>query len=51
MTDGDEWKASRSFGRDDLALLAKVGDRAHTWILQQDQNGNGGRRNEKEIPY
>ena len=32
--DGDEWKRSDSFGRDDLPLLAKVADLAHTWIFE-----------------
>jgi hypothetical protein len=31
--DGDKWKDTTSFGRDDLPLVAKVADRAHTWIL------------------
>ena len=33
--DGEEWKQTDSFGRDDLQLLAKVFDLAHTWIFQQ----------------
>jgi len=33
--DGEEWKQTESFGRDDLQLLAKVVDHAHTWIHQQ----------------
>lgn len=33
--DGDEWKRSESFGRDDLPLLAKVADQAHSWIFEQ----------------
>lgn len=33
--DGDEWKSSDSFGRDDLPLVAKVVDLAHTWIFQE----------------
>jgi hypothetical protein len=33
--DGDEWKRSESFGRDDLPLLAKVVDQAHCWIFEQ----------------
>ena len=33
--DGDEWKQTESFGRDDLQLLAKVVDLTHTWIFQQ----------------
>lgn len=31
----DEWKDSDSFGRDDLPLVAKVADMAHTWIFQK----------------
>ena len=33
--DGDQWKASTSFGRDDLPLVAKVADMCHTWIFRQ----------------
>ena len=33
--DGDEWKNSTSFGRDDLPLVAKVADLAHSWIFAQ----------------
>jgi hypothetical protein len=32
--DGDQWKDSASFGRDDLLLLAKLADAAHTWLYQ-----------------
>ena len=32
--DGDQWKESHSFGRDDLPLLAKVADQAFEWIYQ-----------------
>ena len=35
--DGDEWKRSESFGRDDLPLVAKVVDQAHSWIYEQGQ--------------
>jgi len=35
--DGEQWKDSSSFGRDDLQLLAKVADRVHTWIFDQNQ--------------
>ncbi len=31
--EGDSWKTSTSFGRDDLPLVAKVSDQAHTWIF------------------
>lgn len=30
--DGDDWKESSSFGRDDLLLVAKALNEAHTWI-------------------
>lgn len=33
--DGDMWRESTHFGRDDLPLLSKVIDLAHTWIYQQ----------------
>lgn len=29
----EKWQTTDSFGRDDLLVLAKVLDRAHTWIL------------------
>jgi hypothetical protein len=32
--DQDQWKSTDSFGRDDLLLLAKVANDAHTWIHQ-----------------
>lgn len=30
--DGKDWKTTESFGRDDLPLVEKVADLAHTWI-------------------
>ena len=33
--DGEAWKDSTSFGRDDLPLVAKVVDQAHSWIFNQ----------------
>jgi len=36
--DGEEWKQSDSFGRDDLPLVAKVADIAHTWIHERIQD-------------
>jgi hypothetical protein len=33
--DGEEWKQTGSFGRDDLPLVAKVVDLAHSWIYEQ----------------
>lgn len=39
--DGEEWKDSTSFGRDDLPLVAKVSDLAHSWIFQHGNGQNG----------
>lgn len=36
--DGDEWKQTESFGRDDLPLVAKVADQAHTWIYEHGKD-------------
>ena len=33
-TDGDNWKSTQSFGRNDLLLLAKVADQAHSRIFR-----------------
>ena len=33
----DEWKETSSFGRDDLLLLAKAVNQAHTWIHEQKE--------------
>ncbi len=38
--DGDQWKDSTSFGRDDLPLVIKVADQAHTWIFEHGNNGS-----------
>ena len=35
--DGDQWKSTDSFGRDDLLLLGKVADQTHSWICTQQQ--------------
>ncbi|HEY9171389.1 MAG TPA: hypothetical protein VI136_03795 [Verrucomicrobiae bacterium] len=41
--DGDKWRTTESFGRDDLLLLAKVANQTHSWIFAQgrspDQTG------------
>lgn len=39
--DGDEWKDSTSFGREDLPLVAKVADMAHTWVYENGSQGSG----------
>ena len=40
--EGEEWKRSDSFGRDDLLLVCKVLDRAHDWIFQQARAKDSG---------
>jgi hypothetical protein len=35
--DGEEYKNSSSFDRDNLLALAKLADQAHSWILRQEQ--------------
>ena len=35
--DGDLWRESSRFGRDDLPVLAKAIDLAHTWIYQESK--------------
>jgi hypothetical protein len=35
-----QWKDSTSFGRDDLPLVAKVADQAHSWIYQAQSRAN-----------
>ena len=54
--DGDEWKSSTSFGRDELLTVAKAADLANSWIHSQSQapasNGDGGNEGQEEdIPY
>ena len=36
--DGDDWKHTKSFGRDDLLNLAKVADLTHSWIHKEQQS-------------
>lgn len=38
--DGETWKTTDSFGRDDLQLVQKVADLAHTWIYEQAQESS-----------
>ena len=35
--DGEKWKQTQSFGRNDLLVLAKVVDQAHTRIFELQQ--------------
>ena len=39
--DGEtDWKTSDSFGRDDLLVVAKVSDMAHSWIHRQKKSAD-----------
>ena len=41
--DGEgNWKTSASFGRDDLLIVAKLADQAHTRILALEQRESAG---------
>jgi hypothetical protein len=35
--DGDEWRTTDTFGRDDLPLVEKVAAMAHAWIFSSTQ--------------
>jgi len=35
---GDVWKESARFGRDDIPLLRLLLDKAHTWIYRHSQS-------------
>ena len=39
--DGDDWIDATSFGRDDLLVVAKIADLAHTWIHEQHGQDTG----------
>jgi hypothetical protein len=41
------WESSASFGRDELPLVAKVADMAHSWIYQQNDK-NDARQEDSE---
>lgn len=45
--DGDQWKDSASFSRDDLPLVVKVADLCHTWIFQHKPDENGSEPNKR----
>jgi hypothetical protein len=53
--DGDEWKSSSSFGRDDLLTVAKVADLANSSIHGQNQSQSGNGSDDggggEDIPY
>jgi len=38
--DDNQWRDTSSFGRDDLPLVSKVVDQAHSWIFQQNNSAS-----------
>lgn len=48
--DGNAWKDSDSFGRDDLLLLAKLADQAHTWVCAQ-ATSSGSQQTNDEVHF
>jgi hypothetical protein len=36
--DSGNWQSSQSFGRDDMLVIAKLCDRVHSWIWQEQAN-------------
>lgn len=54
--EGEEWKSSSSFSRDELLTVGKVADMANSWIHAQSQgplaHSNGTQeRDAEDIPY
>jgi hypothetical protein len=54
--EGEQWRNSSSFGRDDLLLLGKLADQVHSWIYDhtEEQNGSSHEHNgasSKEEPH
>lgn len=45
--DGDVWKDSSGFGYEDLLLLAKALNDAHTWITEQRRRMSEAKRDEE----
>ena len=44
--DGEQWKDSTAFGRDDLPVVSKVVDMAYAWIWRQQVPTNSDEANE-----
>ncbi len=42
------WASSDSFGRDELLLVSKLADMAHTWIFQQNDRTEATQETERE---
>ncbi len=44
--DGDEWKETAAYGRDDLPIVSKAVDMAYGWIWKQDEPAQPDESNE-----
>ena len=44
----DRWQSTTSFGRDDMPLVAKVADLAHTWLYQHGNDHRGSSSTDRE---
>lgn len=40
--DGDEWRTTTTFGRDDLPLISKAADMAYAWIWNEKRGNRAG---------
>lgn len=45
-----QWKTTHSFGRNDLLVLAKVADQAHSQIVELEQADNTNGQDDDEPP-
>ena len=45
---GEVWDSSTSFGRDELPLVSKVADMAHTWVYQHSERAEGASEKSEE---
>ena len=45
-----QWKTTHSFGRNDLLLIAKVADQAHSRIVELEQSQDSSEQEEDETP-
>ena len=44
QSDDAPWRRGHSFGRDELPLVAKVADQAHTWMYEEEQRRRQAKR-------
>jgi hypothetical protein len=46
---GDRWTKSTRFGRDDLPLVAKICDLAHTWVFQNSGQPESDKQSTQQV--